>query len=69
MNKNINNDHKKRLTFDVGTNFDSKLIDVIAANNKHGEFKSVFGKLKTDLWGGGRASAFLPDINMKELEE
>lgn len=40
----------KHLTFDVGTNFDKNLINVIAENNKNNQFSSVFGKLKTDFW-------------------
>lgn len=59
----------KQLTFDVGTNFDKKLLEVIAQNNKNGQFASVFGKLKTDFLGGGRSSAFLPEISMDELKE
>ncbi len=39
----------KHLTFDVGTNFDKNLINVIAENNKNNQFSSVFGKLKTDF--------------------
>lgn len=50
----------KHLTFDVGTNFDKNLINVIAENNKNNQFSSVFGKLKTDFLGGGRSSAFCP---------
>ena len=34
----------KHLTFDVGTNFDKNLINVIAENNKNNQFSSVFGK-------------------------
>ena len=59
----------KHLTFDVGTNFDKNLINVIAENNKNNQFSSVFGKLKTDSLGGGRSSAFLPDITMEELRD
>ena len=59
----------KHLTFDVGTNFDKNLINVIAENNKNNQFSSVFGKLKTDFLGGGRSSAFLPDITMEELRD
>ena len=59
----------KHLTFDVGTNFDKNLINVIAENNKNNQFSSVFGKLKTDFLDGGRSSAFLPDITMEELRD
>ena len=59
----------EQLTFDIGTNFDKELIKVIAKNNQNGQFLSVFGKLKSDFLGGGRSSAFLPDISLEELKE
>lgn len=50
----------KHLTFDVGTNFDKNLINVIAENNKNNQFSSVFGKLKTDFWVADVLQPFCP---------
>ncbi len=54
---------RDRITFDIGTNFESGLIESIAEHNGDGAFASVFGKLKDDLIGGGRASMLIPEIS------
>lgn len=65
----IKQDKKKfKMTYCIGTNFDPELIEIISKYNKQNIFNSVFGKLKSDFIGGGRASTFLPDISMKELK-
>lgn len=56
------------IKYDVGTNFDPQLIDVINTYNQDKKFVSVFGKFRSDLVGGGRASMILPDPNLKELK-
>lgn len=57
------------IPFSIGTNFDQKLILNINKYNERGVVKSVFGKLKSDFLGGGRASSFLPEISKEELKE
>lgn len=69
MNNGGNTGKKFDIPFSIGTNFDPQLIKNIKAYNERGVVKSVFGKLKRDFLGGGRASSFLPEISMKELEE
>lgn len=54
--------------YDLATNFDEELIDFVAKNDTKKQIKSVFGKLKSDITGGGRASFLLPDISMEQLE-
>jgi len=56
------------IQYDLATNFDEELIDFIIENDKHKQIKSVFGKLKTDITGGGRAAFLLPDIDMAALK-
>lgn len=57
-----------KMKYSIATNFDPKLITGIANLDKNNSIKSVYGKLKSDIVGGGRASAHLPEIQMKELE-
>ncbi|AVQ39228.1 hypothetical protein C7M56_11255 [Clostridium botulinum] len=59
---------KYKMKFTIGSNFDRTLIENISKYNKDGSFVSVFGKLKSDFLGGGRASNALPEISMKELK-
>jgi collagenase-like PrtC family protease len=61
-------DAQYRATFTVGTNFDPALIDVIDQHNADGSFKTIFGKLKSDFFGGGRASMGLPQVSLAELK-
>lgn len=56
------------MQYDLATNFDESLIDFIVENDKKKQIKSVFGKLKTDMTGGGRAAFLLPEISMEQLK-
>ncbi|VFQ46270.1 U32 family peptidase [Desulfoluna butyratoxydans] len=58
---------KDQITFDIGTNFENGLVESIAAHNGDGVFASVFGKLKDDLIGGGRASMLIPEISREAM--
>jgi collagenase-like PrtC family protease len=57
-----------RATFTVGTNLDPALIDVIDRYNADGSFKSIFGKLKSDFFGGGRSSMGLAHVSKDQLK-
>ncbi|WP_338951245.1 U32 family peptidase [Fusobacterium nucleatum] len=58
-----------RIKFTIGTNFDKELINNISIIDKNKDFISVFGKLRTDFLGGGRAANLLPEISFNELEK
>lgn len=64
-----NNDKQFKMTFSVATNFDPALIDVVDQYNQDGQFTSVFGKLRSDIVGGGRASMVLPELSIKEVKK
>ncbi len=57
------------IQYDLSTNFDDELLDYIIKRDAHHQIKSLFGKLKADIAGGGRASSILPDLSMKQLED
>jgi collagenase-like PrtC family protease len=54
------------MNYTVATNFDNNLIQEIA---RFGTVKSVYGKLRSDIVGGGRVSHALPEISMKRLAD
>lgn len=60
---------KFRMKYTVATNFDKEIITEISKYNQDGSFKSVFGKLRSDVLGGGRSSLVLTDVKMSELNE
>ena len=55
-----------KLHFDIATNFDKKLIDMIS---KYDDFKWVYGKMNNDIVGGGRPSIRLPKISWNQLAD
>lgn len=57
------------MKFSIATNFDEDLIHEIARLDKEHSIKVVYGKLKSDVIGGGRAAMILPEISMKQLKE
>ena len=59
----------KTITFDVGTNFDYEIINVIKENDTEHRVKTLYGKLKNDGLPGGRASSVIADFTMDQLGE
>ncbi len=57
-----------KMKYSLGTNFDLKLLDIIAEKDKDHSIESVFGKMRSDFIGGGRGSLFLPDVSWKKLK-
>ncbi|MCR3758491.1 U32 family peptidase [Clostridium felsineum] len=56
------------MRYDLATNFDPELItDVRKIDTKH-QIGTVFGKLRKDIIGGGRASMALPQLSIKTLQ-
>ena len=57
------------MQYDLATNFDEELIDFIVKHDTHKQIKSVFGKMRNDMAGGGRASFLLPEVSMEQLKK
>lgn len=55
-----------RIRFDLATNFDDELLKRVSELNA---IKSVYGKLREDIVGGGRPNYTLPDVSRKRLKE
>lgn len=53
------------IEYDLATNFDNKLIERVA---EFGVVKSLYGKLASDVVGGGRPSFTIPKISQKQLQ-
>ncbi|MBR9705833.1 hypothetical protein GOV14_02240 [Candidatus Pacearchaeota archaeon] len=53
------------MRYDLATNFDDELLKKVG---EFGVVKSVYGKLASDIVGGGRPTFNLPKISKKELE-
>ncbi|RCX16517.1 collagenase-like PrtC family protease [Anaerobacterium chartisolvens] len=66
MSKTAN--EKFNMMYSIATNFDTKLIDEIAKMDTGKSIKSVYGKMKSDIIGGGRASMVLPPLSMDNLK-
>lgn len=58
---------KYKIEYDLSTNFDKNLISGIREIDKDHTIKTVFGKLRKDVVGGGRSSMTLPQLSFKEL--
>lgn len=57
-----------KMKYSLGTNFDEELLEYLIEYDKEHQIESLFGKLRTDIIGGGRASNVLPKLSMKELK-
>lgn len=57
------------IKLDLATNFDTRLLDHIEKSDKNKQVVSLFGKLKSDIIGGGRSSISLNDISMDQVSE
>ncbi len=56
-----------KVVYDVATNFDPMLVHAIARNNGDRIFETMFGKLRSDFFGGGRSSQTLPDVSLDDI--
>ena len=59
--------NKDTISFDLGTNFDPNLFDVIDEFDTKHSITSLYGKLKHDGLPGGRTASIVPDFTMDEL--
>ena len=57
----------RHISFDVGTNFDYELFDIIRENDKEHLIHNLYGKIKSDGLPGGRATSIIPDFSMNQL--
>ncbi|MBU2699291.1 collagenase-like PrtC family protease [Sporomusaceae bacterium BoRhaA] len=64
---NVTNE-KFKMKYTLATNFDTNLIEGIKSIDKDNSIKSVYGKLKSDIVGGGRSAMLLPELSMNDLE-
>jgi collagenase-like PrtC family protease len=55
------------MPYSIATNFDPELIQIISNIDKDKTIKSVFGKLRSDILGGGRPVEGIKPINLKGL--
>lgn len=55
------------MKYSLGCNFDEGLLDYLEERDTKHQIESLFGKLKKDIIGGGRASNILPDLSMSDL--
>ena len=59
--------NKDTISFDVGTNFDYKLFDIVEQFDPKHSITSFYGKLRYDGLPGGRAAAIVPNLTFDEL--
>lgn len=65
----MNTEKKFKMNYSLATNLDLKLLDEIKKMDTDKSIKVVYGKLKTDVIGGGRAAGTLLDKSMQDLKE
>lgn len=57
------------MKFSMATNFDEQVIyDCEKFSDSNNKIEYLYGKLKSDSYGGGRASMFLPKLTKQELK-
>lgn len=56
------------ISFDVGTNFDRRLFDVIDACDTKHSITYMYGKLRRDGMPGGRSASVVPELTFDEFE-
>lgn len=67
ITKIIGEKNMGNIKLDVATNFDTKILDYIKQKDTNHQVVSLFGKLKTDIIGGGRSSISLKDVSLEEV--
>lgn len=59
----------KFIKYDVGTNFDYKIFDIIKETDKEHRIKNLYGKLKNDGLPGGRSAGMISDLTMDQFAD
>lgn len=59
----------KFVKYDVGTNFDYKIFDIIKETDKEHRISNLYGKLKNDGLPGGRSSGMIADLTMEQFAD
>lgn len=59
----------KSVNYDVGTNFDSKIFDIIKECDTEKRIKNIYGKLRNDGLPGGRASSTIAPLSEQEFSD
>lgn len=56
-----------KIKFDLATNFDMEILEHIKRVDKNKQVVSLFGKMKSDIIGGGRSSIALSDVSFDDI--
>lgn len=59
----------KTVRYDVGTNFDLRIFDIIKEADTEKRIKNIYGKLKHDGLPGGRASATIAELTDQQFAD
>jgi collagenase-like PrtC family protease len=59
---------KFKMNYSLATNLDLKLLDEIAKIDVDKSIKVVFGKMRTDVVGGGRSTGLILDKSLEDLK-